>query len=172
MDAGYRILLNHVSEARSPKSRRPISTCAPCFPLPEDIQLSEDDIFGLDTEVKLDHESPIADNVEGEAGPRKEIVRALLLPLIILLLLVPGFLLFVEHVRRGNYPTERTSWMDQDPSIMSRDGEKPQAAIDAAGLDPLQPVNAWEKHENKVERCDGWRDRIDVYVGGWKGCTM
>lgn len=174
MDAGYRIHLEHVSEERSPISRSSVSIRPPFLPIPEYTQLSEHTIFHSDAELKLNHErgwSHTANNVKGEAIA-KHVLRALLLPLTILLLLVPGFLLSVEHVRNGNYHSERTSWRDQDPFIKSRDGERPQVAIDIAGLGSLQPVAASEKHGNKVEKCDGWRDWIDVYVGGWKGCTM
>ena len=174
MDAGYRIHLEHVSEERFPISRSPVFIRPTFLPIPEYTQLSEHTIYHSDAGLKLNHErgrSHAANNVKGEAIA-KPVLRALLLPLTILLLLVPGFLLSVEHIRNGNWHNERTSWRDQDPFIKSRDGERPQVAIDVAGLDPLQPVAATERYRNKAEKCDGWRDWIDVYVGGWKGCTM
>lgn len=175
MDANYRIRLKHFPEARSAKSRQGVFISSPVLPIPEDIQLPEHTVPDPDAEIIMDHDrggSRTANNVKGEAVSPKHILQALLLPSLVLLFLVPSFLLFVGHIRRGNNHSETTSWRDQDLSTMGRDGERTQLFIDVAGLDPLQPVVPSETYGNKAEKCDGWRDRIDVYLGGWKGCTM
>lgn len=175
LDAGYMIRLKHVPEARSPKPRRDVLLSPTFLPVPADTQLLEHTVLHSDAEIRMDHErgwNHTANNVKGKAVSPKHMLEAILLPLLVLLLLVPGFLLFIGHVRKGNNPSERAIWRDQDPSAMSRDEKRPEAIMDVAALDPWQPVVASEKHGNKAEKCDGWRDRIDVYVGGWKGCTI
>ncbi len=172
MDAGYRILLRSAAKARSPRFLRPMHT-RPISPRnPEDTQLSERSALNLDTEVMMAHKSELshtANKVKGKATTREQIVQALLLPLLVLLLLVPGFLLFVEHVRSGNNYNERTSWRDQDPSTMSLDGETPQASVDVVGSDPWQPAVIAAENVVEVAKCEGWRDWVDYGVG-WKGC--
>ncbi|KAF6237795.1 hypothetical protein HO173_003996 [Letharia columbiana] len=142
MDAGYMILLKRVTKP------------------------SEHTVLRSDAEVKMDHGrglSHIANDVKGEAAP-KRLLQAMLPSLLVLLLLVPGFLLFVGHVRKGNNHNERTSWRE-----MSRDGERPQTVIDWLGLDPLQPDVAATDKPIEVAKCEGWRDWVD-YGSGWNGC--
>lgn len=113
--------------------------------------------------------SHTANNMKGKAAPPKQIVRAFLLPFLVLLLLVPGSLLFVEYVRKGGNHNGYTNLRDQHSSTMSRDGENLQAAIDVAGLDPLQPAVVAADNAVEVSKCEGWRDWVD-YGSGWRGC--
>ena len=113
--------------------------------------------------------SHTANNMKGKAAPPQKIVRAFLLPIFVLLFLVPGFLLFVEYVRKGDNHNGCANLRDQDTSTMSWDGENPQAAIDAAGLDPLQPAVIAAENAVEVAKCEGWRDWVD-YGSGWRGC--
>ncbi len=174
MDAGYRILLRSAAKARSPRFLRPMHTRPLSLRNPEDTQLSERSASNPDTEAMMAHKSGLshtANKVKGKATPREQVVQALLLPLLVLLLLVPGFLLFVEYVRSGNNYNERTSWRDQeDPSTMSLDGETPQASVDAVGSDHWQPAVIAAENAVEVAKCEGWRDWVD-YGCGWKGCT-
>ena len=171
MDAGHRIRLEDVPEARSAKSRHVVCISPPVIPTPEDTQLPGHTVLHPDAEMKMDHRrgwSHTANNVKGEALSPRHMLWALSLPSLVLLFLVPCFLLFVGHIRKGNNDSETTSWRD---STMGRDGG-PQTFIDVAGVEPLQSSVLAETYGEKVEKCEGWRDWIDVYVGGWKGCTM
>ena len=164
MDAGYRMRLRSVTEAPSPKSNRPAS-----LPIPEDTQLPECTASNLDTKVKTGHDRALSPTVDDVELPKK-ILRALLLPLLVLLFLVPGFLLFVEHVRNGNNHDTRTSRKDQYPSTMSQDGGSIKGVIDVVGLESMQPAVPGADNLGRVAKCDGWRDWID-YGSGWKGCV-
>ena len=176
MDAGYRILLRSAAKARSPRFLRPIHIRPLSLRNPEDTQLSERSALNPDVEVMMAHKSGLshtANKVKGKATkatPSEQTVQALLLPLLVLLFLVPGFLLFVEHVRNGNNYNGRTSWRDQDPSTMSLNGESPQASLNVVDSGPLQPAVIAAEDPAEVAKCEGWRDWVDYGVG-WKGCT-
>ena len=173
MDAGYKILHKRAAEAGSqypccaPLNRHPSP------PVPEDTQLFAPRARYSDPNAKMDNETGLdgpAKDLKGAVVSPRETLKALLLALFLLLLVVPGFLLLVDHVRRGNDGKELTSWSDEHAisgsSIASR------AVLDEVDLDPLQsavggPVaNAVQRESAK---CEGWRDWVD-YGSGWRGC--
>ena len=170
MDAGYRILLKSVTKARARKSRRDVAFGHPVVPIPGVTQISEHAVESPDAEIKKSHGTSLSHTVRrvnGVATARKHLLQPLLLPILVLLLLVPCFLLFVEHVRKENSYNEGKIWRDQDPS--SRDGEIAQAMLTMVGSDPLQSAVAAVDGLVEVAKCEGWRDWVD-YGSGWKGC--
>ena len=172
MDTGYRILLKCAAEARAHKIRRPVVARRPCLPIPKHTQLPERTVISPDAALEKGRHgsdlSQTANSLKEVAAPRQRLLQPLLLPLFILLLLVPGFLRFVEHARKGNNHSERISWRDRD--ILSRDGEGPQTIMDAAGSEALEPAIVAVDNPVEVAKCEGWRDWID-YGSGWKGCV-
>lgn len=165
MDAGYKVLLRRATQAHSQQIYRPVPVRPPFLPIPEDTQTSDHTILHSDGNVERGN---TASKVKGEVAP-KHLLQALLLPLFVLLLLVPGLLLLVEHVRKETNHNERTSWKDQNPFTMSGDGQWPQAVIDVPSLDALQPASIAADNPVDVAKCEGWRDWVD-YGSGWKGC--
>ncbi len=166
MDAGYRILIKCATKARPQNG----VVRSPFRPIREDFQLSENAVGGKGSEVNKRHETglkPTVNNFKEDASLPKHLLQSLLLQLLILLLLVPGFLLFVEQVRKGNDHNERTNWRDQDS--FSWDREEPQATLDVTGSDSLQSAIVALNDPAGVVKCEGWRDWID-YGSGWKGC--
>ena len=173
MGTGYTILLKRFTESRSQNSRPTAVVRRPFLPIPEDTHLSENSVILTDAKVKKarkDHGTGLshdANNARRAAAPPKHLLQPLLLSLFVLLLLVPGFLLFVKHIRKESNHNKCTSSRDRDPS--SRDGERHQAIIDVAGSEPLQPDVVVEDGPADVAKCEGWRDWVD-YGSGWKGC--
>lgn len=168
MDAGYRILLRLGTRARSPRFTfdRP-----PVLPIPKNIQLFENTFLHLDPETKMGHERRgLSPNVKGEAARPKSLLEALLVPLFVLLLLVPGSLLFVEYVRDGNNDNGLTGWRDQYPCTTRRGEERRPAVIEVAGFDALQPDVVGTDNFLEAAKCQGWRDWVD-YGSGWRGCV-
>ena len=172
MDTGYRILLKRATEARAHKSRRPVAARRPFLPIPKHTQLSKRTVISPDAAVEKGRHgsdlSQTANSLKKVAAPRQRLLQPLLLPLFILLLLVPGFLRFVEHARKGNNHNKRISWKDHD--TLSRDEEGPQTIIDAAGSEALEPAIVAVDNPVEVAKCEGWRDWVD-YGSGWKGCV-
>ena len=170
MDAGYSILLERNEAACAQNASRLGVIHPPFLPGSEDDQFFDQAPLNQEAEVDNGHRTGLShtvNNVKGKAAPVKTLLQSLLLPLIILLVLVPGSLLFVDHVRRGDDCTGRRSWRGQDPS--SRDAERPEALIDVAGSSLLQPVVTARSNLVGIAKCEGWRDWVD-YEGGWKGC--
>lgn len=168
MDAGYRIHLRSVTEAPSPEVSHPDSNRPASLPIPE-IQLPEYAASHSDTEMKTGHERALSLTAK-DVEPPKKIPRALLLPLFVLLLLVPGFLLFVGHVRNGINHDNRTSERDQYLSTIGREGDSLEGLVDVVGLEPLQPAVPVADNLGGIAKCEGWRDWLD-YGSGWKGCV-
>ena len=170
MDAGYRILLKGVTKARARKSRRDVAFGYPVPPIPGVTQLSEHAVESPVAKVKKSRGTSLSHTVRrvnGVASPRKHLLQSLLLPILVLFLLVPCFLLFVQHVRKENSYNEGKVWRDEDPP--SRDGEIAQAMFTMVGSDPLQSAVAAVDGLVEVAKCEGWRDWVD-YGSGWKGC--
>ena len=180
MDAGYRILLER-NEAACAHDASPLGVVQPSLLPISDDQFSDHALLNQVAEEDKVHETGLnhtVSNVKGKvapgkvapckAAPVKSLLQSTVLPLMIFLVLVPGFLLFVDHVRRDDNRTERTNWRGQD--LAGRDAERPEAITDAAGSDPLPPVVAVSSDPVGVAKCEGWRDWID-YEGGWKGCV-
>ena len=170
MDAGYKILHKRATEAGSQHSYCALLNRHPSPPIREDTQLFAPTVRHPDAKAKMNHEKGLdrpAKDLKAAVIPARETSKALLLPLLLLLLLVPGLLLFVEHVRRGNDGNERTSWSDEHTTSGNR--IESREILDVVDLDPLQP--AVGPAENAVERakCEGWRDWVD-YGSGWRGC--
>ena len=164
MDAGYKILLQRITQAHLQIPRPPSFVRPPFPPVRVDTHLSEYTTPSLVAKVKLGHEkglSHVANEIEVEATSPKQLLQALFISLFVLLLLVPGFLLFVENVREESHYNGRTRMTDQ---------EKSQAIIDAVHLESLQPITVPADNVVDVVRCKGWRDWVD-YEGGWKGCV-
>ena len=173
MDTGYKILLKRVTEARHQKLHRPDAVRCPSLPIPDGTQLPDHSINPPNAQVKKGHRTVLsytADNAKEVAAPSECSLHFLLLALLILLLLVPGCLYFVEHVRRGNDHTERRIWRDRDQDSFSREEEGHQVIIDVAGSDALKPAVVAVEKAVEVAKCEGWRDWID-YGSGWKGCV-
>ena len=174
MDAGYRILLKPAAEARAQRIRRPALARRPFLPIPKHTQLPGRTVISPDAVTEkcrhaLGSNHTANDNAKDVAAPRQRLLRSLLLPLFILLLLVPGFLRFVEFARRGNRYTERVNWrIHHDPG--SWDGEVTEVVIDAAGSSILVPAAVAMDESVEVARCEGWRDWLD-YGSGWRGCV-
>ena len=179
MDAGYSILLKHVQ-----KLYRPIVFQSPPLPIPEDFQLSELTVFGPDEQADKTEATCVNDklnNVREETALGNKLPQALWQPLLVLFLLVPGFLLFVDHVRQGDsHDMLLPNWRGQDQDHrFGRGEENPavQVSVDVPGSDPLLPattppavVVVGDDDAVEVPKCEGWRDWID-YEGGWKGCV-
>ena len=170
MDAGYRIHLRSITEAPAPKFSGSNSNRPATLPIPEDTKLPKCAASHSDTEIKMDHERAL-NHTAKDVEPPKKIQRALLLPLFVLLLLVPGLLLLVGHIRDGNNHDNRTSERDQYPSTSSREGNSLEGVIDVVGVETLQPaVLVADHHLGGMAKCEGWRDWLD-YGSGWKGCV-
>lgn len=167
MDAGYRIHLRSITEAPSPKSSGPNTDGPATPPIPEDIQLPKCAASHTDTEVELDHERAMS-RTATDIEPPKKTQRALLLPLFVLFLLVPGFLLFVGYLRDEN--NNRMNERDQYPSTILREGHRLESVVDVVGLEPLQPLVPVADNLGGIAKCEGWRDWLD-YGSGWKGCV-
>lgn len=172
MDAGYRFILKRVTEAWSPRFN---FVHPPTLPIPESTQLPEYTISHPDAEMELGHKRrEMSPNVKEEAPYPKNLLEALLLPLFVLLLLVPGSLLCVERVRKVNNDNELPNWRDQYdryPSTTDNGEERPPAVIEVAGFDIFQPaVVATDSLVVEVKKCEGWRDWVD-YGSGWRGCV-
>ena len=173
MDAGYKVLYKRAAEAGSQ-----YSCCAPLnrHPSPlirEDTQLFAPTARHSNAKAKMNNDkgsdSPAKD-LEGAIISPRETLKALLLALFLLFLVVPGFLLFVDHVRSGNDGNEPTSWSDEH--AMSGNGLASRALLDAVDLDPLQPAVGGavdDAGERERAKCEGWRDWVD-YGSGWRGC--
>ena len=171
MAAGYRILVKRGTETLSQKSRRLVPIGPPLLPIPEDTQISELTVLRSDAKETTGHERGLghtANNVQEQAA-RKHLLQALILPLLVLLVLVPGFLLSVEHIRKETNYNERTNWRDQDSTTVAGNGERLEAFMEVAGKDPLQTAHVAADNPVEVAKCEGWRDWVD-YGGGWKGC--
>ena len=162
MDAGYRIHIRSATEAPSPEFSHPNPNRPASLPIREEIQLPECVASHSDTEMKMGHERAWSHTAKAVETPKKT-RRALLLPLFVLLLLVPGFLLFVGHVRNGINHDNRTSERDQYPS--TREGDSLEGVVE-----PLQPAVPGADHLGGIAKCEGWRDWVD-YGSGWKGCV-
>lgn len=172
MDAGYKILLSGVTEAHAPDIHPPIVLRPPFVPVPEDTQPPEQSLPPSGAEAKKGHTTGsdhISKKLKGEAAKPKHLLEHSLVSLLVVFLLVPGFLLFVGHVREGNRHNERANWSDQDFSSPSRDGELSQVIMDVAGADPVQAAIVAVNNPVEVAKCEGWRDWFD-YESGWKGC--
>ena len=172
MDPGYKILLKRVIETRSQDFRRHDILHRPSLTIPEDTHLSRP-VASSEAEVRNYYgtlSSHTIHNASGTAAPPQHPLKSLLLALLILLLLVPCLLLFVEHVRKGNDYNERTHWMEPDRDLSSWDGEKSKVDIDEVGFEPLHSAVAAADSPVEVTKCEGWRDWID-YGSGWKGCV-
>ena len=106
----------------------------------------------------------------GVVAPPQDSLQFVLLALLVLLLLVPGLLLFVEHVRNGNEYNKHTHRreLDRDPSGF--DEERSQVDFDGVGFELLQSAVAAADEPVEVAKCEGWRDWID-YGSGWRGCV-
>ena len=172
MDPGYKILLKRVTETRSQDFRRHDILHRPSLTIREDTHLSRP-VASSAVEVRKDHgtvSSHAVHNASGMAAPPQHPLQYLLLALLVLLLLVPGFLLFVEHVRKGNDYNERTHWRERDRDLSGWGGERSQVDIDGVGFEPLQSAVAAADGPVEVAKCEGWRDWID-YGSGWKGCV-
>ena len=171
MDAGYSVLLERNEAAFAHNATSRLSVIDPALlPISEDDPFSNHALQDQEVEVDKGHGTTLGHTVNkmnDKEVPVKSLLQHLVLPLIILLVLVPGFLLFVDYVRREDNRTERTNWRGQDPS--SGDAERQEVFIDMAGLSALQPVVAMSSIPVGVAKCEGWRDWID-YEGGWKGC--
>ena len=171
MDAGYKILHKRAAEAGSQ-----YSCCAPLNrhpspPIREHTRLFAPTARHSDAKAKMDDETGLdspAKDLEGAVMSPRETLKALSLALLLLLLLVPGLLLFVDHVRRGNDGNEPTSRSDEH--TMSGTGIESRAILDAVDLDPLQPAVSGPA-DSPVEgaKCEGWRDWV-YYGSGWRGC--
>ena len=172
MDPGYKILLKYVSEVRSQDLRRPHNHHRPSLTIPERTHLSRP-VASSATELRKDRgtvSSHAADNPSEIAAPPQHSLQSVLLALLFLLLVVPGFLLFVEHVRNGNDHNEHTHWGELDRDLSGLNEERSQAEIDGVGFEPLQSAVAAAEEPIEVVKCEGWRDWID-YGSGWKGCV-
>lgn len=114
----------------------------------------------------MDHERSLNPTASKTEAPPKSLLQVLALPISVLFLLVPGLLLFVEHVRTGSKLIEGTNWSEQ---TMSGTVDRPQAVMGVAGSNPFHPAVVAEENAVEVARCEGWRDWVD-YGSGWKGC--
>ena len=171
MDAGYKILHKCAAEAGSQHSCRAPLNRHPPPPIREHTQLSVPTSRHSNAEAKMNDETGLdspAKDLKGAVMSPRETLKALSLALLLLLLVVPGLLLFVEHVRGGNEGYEPTSWSDEH--TMSGSRIESRAILDAVDLDPLQPAVSGPV-DNAVEgaKCEGWRDWVD-YGSGWRGC--
>ena len=173
MDAGYKILYKRAAEVGSQ-----YSCCAPLnrhsSPLiREDAQLFAPTARHSDAKAKMDNETGLdspAKDLKGAVMSPRESLKALLLASFLLFLVVPGFLLFVDHVRTGNDGNEPTSWSDEHAT--SGSSIESRAILDEVDLQPLQSAVGGPA-DNAIERerakCEGWRDWVD-YGSGWRGC--
>ena len=173
MDAGYEILHKRAAEPGSQHSCCAPLNGHPFTPIREDTQLFAPTTPHSDAKAKMNNDNGMdspANDLEGPLMSPRETLKSLSLALLLLLLVVPGLLLFVEHVRGGNDANEPTSWSNEHP--MSGNRVESHAVLDVVDLDPLQPAvgaptdNAREKERAK---CEGWRDWVD-YGSGWRGC--
>ena len=172
MDPGYKILLKRVTEARSQDFRRPGILHRPSLTVPEDTHLSTP-VASSTAEVGKDHgtvSSHAVHDAGGVAAPPQHSLQSVLLALLVLLLVVPGLLLFVEHVRNGNDYNEHTHRTDLDRDLSDFDEERSQVDIDGAGIDPLPSAGAAANEAVGGANGEGWRVWID-YGSGWKGCV-
>ena len=172
MDPGYKILLKRVTETRPHDSRRHDILRRSSLTIPEDTQLPRR-VVSSAAEVRKDHgtvSSHTVHNASGIAAPPQHPLQSLLLASLVLLLLVPGILLLVEHVRKGNDYTERAHWREPDRDLFGWDGGRSQVDLDGVGFEPLQSAVAAAGGPVEVAKCEGWRDWID-YGSGWKGCV-
>ena len=173
MDAGYNILYKRVAEAGSQHSCCALLNRHPSPTIPEDTQLFTPTTRHSDAKPRMNNEtgldSPAKDLIGAVLSPR-ETLKALSLALLLLLLVVPGLLLFVDHVRRGNDGNEPTSWSAEH--AMSGNDLGFREILDVVDLGPVQPTvggpadNAGGRERAK---CEGWRDWVD-YGSGWRGC--
>ena len=172
MDPGYQIILKHVTEARSQEFRRPDILHRRSLTIPEGTHLSRS-VASSAAEVRKDHRtvsSHAVHNPSAVAAPRQHSLQSVLLALLVLLLLVPGLLLYVEHLRNGNDYNEHAHWRELDRDLSGSDEERSQGNIDGVGFEALQPAVADADELVEVAKCEGWRDWID-YGSGWKGCV-
>ena len=173
MDAGYKILHKRAAEAGSRHSCCAPLNRHPSTPIREDTQLFAPPARHSDAKAKMNNDNDLdspAKDLEGPVMSLRETLKSLSLALLLLLLVVPGLLLFVEHVRGGSDGTEPTSWSDEH--AMSGNRIESRAVLDVVDLNPSQPAvgapadNAGERQRAK---CEGWRDWVD-YGSGWRGC--
>ena len=172
MDSGYKILLKRVTETCSHDFRRHDILHCPFPTTQEDIHMSRS-VGSSAAKVRKDHgtiSSHTVHNASGIAAPHQHPLQSLLLTLLILLLLVPGFLLFVEHVRKGNDYDERTHLRERDRDLSGGDAERSQVDVDGLDFEHLRSAVAAPDERVEVAKCEGWRDWID-YGSGWKGCV-
>ena len=175
MDAGYKILYKRAAEAGSKYSCCAPPNRHPSPPVREDTQLFAPTVRDSDAKARTNDQKGLdrpAKDLKGAVMSPRETWKALLLHLFLLLLLVPGLLLFVEHVRRGNDGNELTSSSDEHAS--SGNGIESHTFLDVVDLDPdpLQPAvgePADKAGERERAKCEGWRDWVD-YGSGWRGC--
>ena len=170
MDPGYKILLKR--EAGSQDLRRPHVHRRPSLTMPEGIHLSRP-VASSAAEWTKDcgtGSSHAVDNPSEIAAPPQNSLQSVLSALLVLLLVVPGFLLFVEHVRNGNGYNEHTRWGELDRDLFGLNEERSQVDIDGVGFEPWQSAVAAAEEPIEVSKCEGWRDWID-YGSGWKGCV-
>ena len=170
MDAGYKILLRRFTEPYAQKPCHPDILRSPSLPSTKNTRLSEHGVCNSGPEVDKIQKTGLShtvNNVNGKPSPVKRLQQSPLLPLFILLLLVPGFLLFVKHICKGDSYDRFTISRDQDRS--GWDEEKTGALIDEAGSASLQTVAVMEDNP-EVAKCKGWRDWVD-YESGWTGCV-
>ena len=104
------------------------------------------------------------------APPPKHSLQSVLLALLVLLLLVPGLLLFVDHVRNGKNYNTHTHLKELHRDVSGWNEERSQVYVDEGGFAPLQSVATAADKPVEVAKCEGWRDWID-YGSGWKGCV-
>lgn len=170
MDSGYKILHKRAAEAVSQYSCCALLNRHPSPPIRENTQLFAPIVRHSDAKAKMNNEKGLdgtTKDLKGAINPPRETLKALLLPLLLLLLLVPGLLLFVGHVRGGNDGNEPTSWSDEHAT--SGNGLVSRAILDVVDLDPLQPAVGPADDGVKRAKCEGWRDWVD-YGSGWRGC--
>ena len=167
MDAGYKILYKRAAEASSQDSCCAPLNRHPSLPIREDTKLFAPTARHSDAKAKASNDTGL-----DRPATLRETLKSLSLAALLLFLVVPGFLLFVDHVRSGNDGNEPTSWSDEH--AMSGNGIEFRAILDTVDLDldPLQPAVSGSV-DNAVERegakCEGWRDWVD-YGSGWRGC--
>lgn len=172
MDPGYQILLKRVTKAHSQDLCRPDILHRPSLTIPEGTHLARPVAFSA-AEERKDHgaiSSHSVHNPSGAVAPTQHSLQSVLLALLVLLLFVPGLLLFVEHVRNGNDYNEHAHSRGLDRDLSGLDEERSQGDVDGVGFEPLQTAVADADELVEVTKCEGWRDWID-YGSGWKGCV-
>ena len=171
MDAGYSILVERNEAAYAYNATSRLGGIDPTLlPKSEDDQFSNHALQDQEVEVDKAHGTSLGHTVNklnDKVTPVKSLLQHLVLPLLILLVLVPGFLLFVDYVREEDSRAEHTNWRGHDPS--SGYAERQEVIVETEDSSALQPVVTVSNKPVGVEKCEGWRDWID-YEGGWKGC--